>query len=277
MAIPVRNGNLSPPLTGPRSYSCLLHPSVAATKGGPSGGGTAVLLAPLDVRPWLAEAKDDRHGIGYSGIQEDRVGEMKGKARSTGVHGLFGQVGPNYTGSHSHVHARTHTHTHAHTLRYLLQAFGVGALEEEDDDIYSSERMTDYHSSALAEEEGEEKFGWTGPHATGEPHTGDEGSEALPCTCVLCRGLVAVHCLQPAEEDAASSEGTDCPARCCHLLVLVMEWSTASLGVGVGRADLCLYSSPPPPQAYPPPALPKDFKPVHKATTETGVCVCACV
>ena len=88
---------------------------MAAAKGGPSGGRTAVLLAPLDVRPWLAEAKDDRHGIGYSGIQEDRVGEMKGKARSTGVHGLFGQVGPNYTGSHSHVHARTHTHIHTPT------------------------------------------------------------------------------------------------------------------------------------------------------------------
>lgn len=52
-------------------------------------------------------------------------------------------------------------------------------MEEEDDDIYSSERMTDYHSSALAEEEGEEKFGWTGPHATGEPRRerGGRGAE----------------------------------------------------------------------------------------------------
>ena len=31
-------------------------------------------------------------------------------------------------------------------------------------------------------------------------------------------------------------------------------------------------------QTYPPPVLPRDFKPVHKATsTETGVCVCVCV
>ena len=66
-------------------------------------------------------------------------------------------------------HAHVHTHTpHTNTPFGALQAFGVGALEEDDDDIYGAERMTDYHSSALAEEEGEEQFGWTGPHATGE-------------------------------------------------------------------------------------------------------------
>lgn len=89
------------------------------------------------------------------------MGEMKGKAKSTGVHGLFGQVG-----TITCTCAHTHT-THKHPLG-ALQAFGVGALEEEDDDIYGAERITDYHSSALAEEEGEEQFGWTGPHATGE-------------------------------------------------------------------------------------------------------------
>ena len=88
-----QEGSQSDSLAGTKSYSCLLHPSVAATEGGGlSQEGAAVLLAPRDVRPWLAEPKDDLHGIGYSGIQEDRVGEMKGKARSTGVHGISGQV-----------------------------------------------------------------------------------------------------------------------------------------------------------------------------------------
>ena len=102
-------------LTGSKGFSCVLHPSVAAAESGPTGEGTAVLLAPLDVRPWLAEAKDDRHGIGYSGIQEDRVGEMKGKARSTGVHGLFGQVETNHT--------HTHTHTHTQLLKLIMILF----------------------------------------------------------------------------------------------------------------------------------------------------------
>lgn len=115
-------------LTGSKGYSCVLHPSVAATESGPTGEGTAVLLAPLDVRPWLAEAKDDRHGIGYSGIQEGRVGEMKGKARSTGVHGLFGQVETNHTQTRTtHTHARTHHHTLPLVFLYIgIWCWGLG-------------------------------------------------------------------------------------------------------------------------------------------------------
>lgn len=44
------------------------------------------------------------------------------------------------------------------------QAFGVGALEEDDEDIYSQEVLTSYHLTEANESELslERAFGWTG-------------------------------------------------------------------------------------------------------------------
>ena len=45
-----------------------------------------------------------------------------------------------------------------------LKAFGVGALEEDDDDIFSQESMTSYHTSLALPSDNEQpaKYGWTG-------------------------------------------------------------------------------------------------------------------
>jgi len=55
-------------------------------------------------------------------------------------------------------------------IGYLLQAFGVGAFENEDDDIYGVESMTNY-DTVLGDEPqaGHRKnFGWTAPkHVSG--------------------------------------------------------------------------------------------------------------
>ena len=45
----------------------------------------------------------------------------------------------------------------------------MGALEEEDDDIYEVEKRQDYDRSVT--DDGEGQFGWTGPHSIGDRWT----------------------------------------------------------------------------------------------------------
>lgn len=45
----------------------------------------------------------------------------------------------------------------------------MGALEEEDDDIYEVEKKRDYDRSVTDDSRGQ--FGWTGPHSMGDHWT----------------------------------------------------------------------------------------------------------
>ena len=47
---------------------------------------------------------------------------------------------------------------------YMFQAFGVGALEEDDDDIFTHESIASYHNSLTlpTDKEQTNKYGWTG-------------------------------------------------------------------------------------------------------------------
>lgn len=59
-----------------------------------------------------------------------------------------------------------------HLLTFTpTQAFGVGALEDDDaeDDVYGVESMTSYDLTLAAEGDlsSERKYGWTGSHDTG--------------------------------------------------------------------------------------------------------------
>lgn len=45
----------------------------------------------------------------------------------------------------------------------FLKAFGVGALEEEDDDIYATETLSKYDTVLKDEEPGDGLYGWTAP------------------------------------------------------------------------------------------------------------------
>ena len=47
----------------------------------------------------------------------------------------------------------------------------MGALEEEDDDIYEVEKKHDYDRSVTDDGAGEGQFGWTGPHSIGDRWT----------------------------------------------------------------------------------------------------------
>ena len=56
-------------------------------------------------------------------------------------------------------------------LILMMQAFGLGALEEEEaeDDVYGVESMTSYDLTLAGERDisMEQKYGWTGSHGTG--------------------------------------------------------------------------------------------------------------
>ena len=49
------------------------------------------------------------------------------------------------------------------TLTFKQQAFGIGAFEDNDDDIYSNDNMTRYDRVLGGEEPGDGKHGWTAP------------------------------------------------------------------------------------------------------------------
>ena len=57
---------------------------------------------------------------------------------------------------------------------FLFQAFGVGALEEEDDDIYAVDHLSNYDISMGGEDERGDTFGWTAPgRGRGKGERGD--------------------------------------------------------------------------------------------------------
>lgn len=47
----------------------------------------------------------------------------------------------------------------------------MGALEEEDDDIYEVEKRQDYDHAVTDDGGAERQFGWTGPHSIGDRWT----------------------------------------------------------------------------------------------------------
>ncbi len=49
------------------------------------------LFAPRDTTPWQFEGKDDRHGIGYSGMEEQTV--LKAQTATGSLYGMSGEVG----------------------------------------------------------------------------------------------------------------------------------------------------------------------------------------
>ncbi|XP_007244933.3 G patch domain-containing protein 1 [Astyanax mexicanus] len=114
-----------------------------------------VTFAPKDVIPVDFTPKDDIHGLGYRGlnplqalgggsgmghinlftVDSERTsslfgGRNRGKQRKGGIGG---------------------------------QAFGVGAMEEDDDDIYHRDTMSNYDAVLGGEEPGDGLYGWTAP------------------------------------------------------------------------------------------------------------------
>lgn len=59
-----------------------------------------------------------------------------------------------------------------------MKAFGVGALEEEDDDIYATETLSKYDTILKDEEPGDGLYGWTAPRQ----YRSQQGNSIAPQT-----------------------------------------------------------------------------------------------
>nr|XP_025710152.1 G patch domain-containing protein 1 isoform X1 [Callorhinus ursinus] len=145
------------PDPGVKIYGCALPP------GGSEGSEQEedddyvpenVTFAPKDVTPVDFTPKDNVHGLAYKGLDPHQAlfgtsGEHFNLfgGGPQGTSSLLGEVGVNK----------------GRKLGISGQAFGVGALEEEDDDIYATETLSKYDTILKDEEPGDGLYGWTAP------------------------------------------------------------------------------------------------------------------
>ncbi|XP_036995024.2 G patch domain-containing protein 1 [Artibeus jamaicensis] len=144
------------PDPGVKIYGCALPP------GGSEGSEDEdddylpenVTFAPKDVMPVDFTPKDNVHGLAYKGLDPHQAlfgtsGEHFNlfSGRLEGTSNLLGDIGVNK----------------GRKLGISGQAFGVGALEEEDDDIYATETLSKYDTVLKDEEPGDGLYGWTAP------------------------------------------------------------------------------------------------------------------
>ncbi|XP_006173713.2 LOW QUALITY PROTEIN: G patch domain-containing protein 1 [Camelus ferus] len=144
------------PDPGVKIYGCALPP------GGSEGSEEEdddylpenVTFAPKDVTPVDFTPKDNVHGLAYKGLDPHQAlfgtsGEHFNlfSGGPEGANNLLGDIGVNK----------------GRKLGISGQAFGVGALEEEDDDIYATETLSKYDTVLKDEEPGDGLYGWTAP------------------------------------------------------------------------------------------------------------------
>ncbi|NWX15305.1 GPTC1 protein, partial [Aegotheles bennettii] len=114
-----------------------------------------VTFAPKDVMPVDLTPKENVHGLGYKGLDPSQA--------------LFGVSGGEHLNLFTSGSEETGNligdlrHSKGRKLGITGQAFGVGALEEEDDDIYATETLSKYDTVLKDEEPGDGLYGWTAP------------------------------------------------------------------------------------------------------------------
>ncbi|NXC31431.1 GPTC1 protein, partial [Campylorhamphus procurvoides] len=114
-----------------------------------------VTFAPKDVMPVDLTPKENVHGLGYKGLDpsqalfgvsgREHLNLFAGGSEETS--NLLGDLRP----------------SKGRKLGITGQAFGVGALEEEDDDIYATDTLSKYDTVLKDEEPGDGLYGWTAP------------------------------------------------------------------------------------------------------------------
>ncbi|KAM9182936.1 G patch domain-containing protein 1 isoform 2-T2 [Mergus octosetaceus] len=113
-----------------------------------------VTFAPKDVMPVDLTPKENVHGLGYKGLDPTQA--------------LFGVSGREHVNLFADSEDPSNSlgdlrHNRGRKLGITGQAFGVGALEEEDDDIYATETLSKYDTVLKDEEPGDGLYGWTAP------------------------------------------------------------------------------------------------------------------
>ncbi|KAJ7999344.1 hypothetical protein DPEC_G00193410 [Dallia pectoralis] len=114
-----------------------------------------VTFAPTDVTPVDFTPKVDLHGLGYRGLNP--LAALRG-GPGVGHINLFTMDSDRATsllGEDKKGHKRRGG--------VSGQAFGVGAMEDEDDDIYHKDTMSNYDAVLGGEEPGDGLYGWTAP------------------------------------------------------------------------------------------------------------------
>uniref|UniRef100_A0A8D2JRA9 G-patch domain containing 1 n=1 Tax=Sciurus vulgaris TaxID=55149 RepID=A0A8D2JRA9_SCIVU len=144
------------PDPGVKIYGCALPPgsSEGSEEEDDDYLPDNVTFAPKDVTPVDFTPKDNVHGLAYKGLDPHQAlfgtsGEHLNlfSGGSEGTSNLLGDIGLNK----------------GRKLGISGQAFGVGALEEEDDDIYATETLSKYDTVLKDEEPGDGLYGWTAP------------------------------------------------------------------------------------------------------------------
>ncbi|KAL1450559.1 hypothetical protein WDU94_002909 [Cyamophila willieti] len=98
--------------------------------------------APDEYLPYLVKPKDNEFGLGYKGLDRKPVLSNEKQGFS-----LFGEEDIPGSGAATNDSGVTFIGRNNKKVRIHGQAFGVGAFEEEDDDIYATEDMTRYDFS----------------------------------------------------------------------------------------------------------------------------------
>uniref|UniRef100_A0A3P8YS83 G-patch domain-containing protein n=1 Tax=Esox lucius TaxID=8010 RepID=A0A3P8YS83_ESOLU len=166
-----------------------------------------VTFAPKDVTPIDFTPKVDLHGLGYRGLNP--LAALRG-APAAGHINLFTMDSDRSTslfGEDKKGHKRRGG--------VSGQAFGVGAMEDDDDDIYHRDTMSNYDAVLGGEEPGDGLYGWTAPQQYSRKKK-DHSKDAAYLGKII-------------EGFTLASEKTE----------------TKTVGI------------------FPPPNLPRDFRPVH--------------
>ncbi|KAM6252756.1 G patch domain-containing protein 1 [Porphyrio hochstetteri] len=145
------------PDPGVKVYGCALPPGLSEGSEDEEDEYQPenVTFAPKDVIPVDLTPKENVHGLGYKGLDPSQA--------------LFGVSGREHLNLFTGGSEDTSNllgelrHSKGRKLGITGQAFGVGALEEEDDDIYATETLSKYDTVLKDEEPGDGLYGWTAP------------------------------------------------------------------------------------------------------------------
>ncbi|XP_040266058.1 G patch domain-containing protein 1 isoform X2 [Bufo bufo] len=113
-----------------------------------------ITFAPKDVTPIDFTVKDNVHGLGYRGLNPHQA--------------LFGSF-DTHVNLFSDASEKTSSllgdvrNSRGRKVGISGQAFGVGAMEDDDDDIYRIDPLSKYDTVLREEETGDGLFGWTAP------------------------------------------------------------------------------------------------------------------
>ncbi|RUS80099.1 hypothetical protein EGW08_012145 [Elysia chlorotica] len=146
----------SQPKPGVKVYGCAPPPSDESGSDGEfvPEDLSSVTFAPKDIAPISVRPKDNVHGLGYRGLDPSL-------ALPRSHINLFAAPPVRSTGSRKGISG---------------QAFGVGAFEDEDEDIYAVDNLLNYDITMQPDNEGDDKFGWTAPR--------NHGKQTVPVTYV---------------------------------------------------------------------------------------------